>query len=106
MATSYAWRGAMITGLPNAGSVIGYTTNSWTLGCDASVKLLIKIWKHMKKIGATSVMPVRDRSDLASSKPAVSHSSTYFVAAQNRLPRITGESPVSPSRFTLKVAIC
>ncbi|KAI2618940.1 FAD/NAD(P)-binding domain-containing protein [Hypomontagnella submonticulosa] len=91
--TCYCWRGAMITGLPNAGMVIGYTKNSWTLGADANVKLLIKIWKHMKKIGATSVMPVNKQSDLSSSKPVVEHSSTYFVTAQSRLPRITGRSP-------------
>ncbi|KAI0000241.1 FAD/NAD(P)-binding domain-containing protein [Xylariaceae sp. FL0662B] len=94
VATSYAWRGAMLTGVPNAGAVIGYTTNSWTLGADASIKLLIKIWKHMRKIGATSVVPVRDQHDAVdNSKPVVSQSSTYFVTAQGRLPRITGESP-------------
>ncbi|KAI0383658.1 FAD/NAD(P)-binding domain-containing protein [Hypomontagnella monticulosa] len=91
--TRYSWRGAMITGVPNAGAVIGYTKNSWTLGADASVKLLIKVWKHMTKIGATSVMPIHTRADLPSSKPVVGHSSTYFVTAQGRLPRITGESP-------------
>ncbi|KAI1138015.1 FAD/NAD(P)-binding domain-containing protein [Hypoxylon sp. FL0543] len=91
--TCYSWRGALLTGLPNAGAVIGYTTTSWTLGADASVKLLIKVWKHMKKIGATSVVPFHPQQDLASSKPVVEHSSTYFVAAQSRLPRITGRSP-------------
>ncbi|KAI2604642.1 FAD/NAD(P)-binding domain-containing protein [Hypoxylon sp. NC1633] len=91
--TSYAWRGAMLTGLPNAGSVIGYTVNSWTLGADASVKLLIKVWKHMQKIGATSVVPFCEDEDLSSSLPAVAHSSTYFVMAESRLPRITGKSP-------------
>ncbi|KAI1076234.1 FAD/NAD(P)-binding domain-containing protein [Whalleya microplaca] len=93
LGSSYAWRGAMLTGMPNAGAVIGYTINSWTLGADASIKLLIKIWKHMRKIGATSVVPVYDQCDVNDSKPVVSHSSTYFVAAQGRLPRITGQSP-------------
>ncbi|KAI0170015.1 FAD/NAD(P)-binding domain-containing protein [Hypoxylon sp. FL1284] len=93
VASCYAWRGVMLTGMPNAGAVMGYTTNSWTLGADASIKLLVKVWKHMNKIGATSVVPVHDQSDIRSSKPVVPHSSTYFVAAQDRLPRITGESP-------------
>ncbi|KAI1374344.1 FAD/NAD(P)-binding domain-containing protein [Hypoxylon crocopeplum] len=93
VATCYNWRGVMLTGVPNAGAVMGYTTNSWTLGADASIKLIIKVWKHMKKVGATSVVPVREQDDLALSRPVVSHSSTYFVLAQNRLPRITGESP-------------
>ncbi|KAI0839335.1 FAD/NAD(P)-binding domain-containing protein [Hypoxylon sp. FL0890] len=91
--SSYSWRGTMLTGVPNAGAVIGYTTTSWTLGADASIKLLTKVWKHMKKIGATSVVPFHPQQDLASSKPVVEHSSTYFVTAQGRLPRITGKSP-------------
>ncbi|KAI5865680.1 FAD/NAD(P)-binding domain-containing protein [Durotheca rogersii] len=91
--TCYAWRGVMLSGVPNAGAVIGYTLGTWTLGADASVKLLIKIWKYMKKIGATSVTPTRDQDDATPSQPVLSHSSTYFVAARDRLPRVTGESP-------------
>ncbi|KAI2467068.1 FAD/NAD(P)-binding domain-containing protein [Annulohypoxylon bovei var. microspora] len=91
--TRYCWRGAMLSGLPNAGTVTGYTTTSWTIGADACVKLLFKVWKHMKKVGATSVVPVHAQDDLHSSKPVVAHSSTYFVMAQSRFPRVTGESP-------------
>lgn len=85
----------MLSGLPNAGTVTGYTTTSWTVGADASIKLLIDVWKRMTKIGATSVMPVHSQDDISSSKPVVPHSSTYFVMAQSRFPRVTGESPVS-----------
>ncbi|OTA90711.1 hypothetical protein M434DRAFT_397800 [Hypoxylon sp. CO27-5] len=91
--TCYSWRGTMLTGVPNAGAIIGYTTSSWTLGADASTKLLIKVWKHMKKIGATSVVPIHPQQDISSSRPVVEHSSTYFVTSQSRLPRITGKSP-------------
>ncbi|KAI0879818.1 FAD/NAD(P)-binding domain-containing protein [Annulohypoxylon maeteangense] len=91
--TSYCWRGTMLSGLPNAGTVTGYTTTSWTVGADASIKLLIDVWKRMAKIGATSVVPVHSHDDIHSSKPVVAHSSTYFVMAQSRFPRITGESP-------------
>ncbi|OTB19267.1 hypothetical protein K445DRAFT_53834 [Daldinia sp. EC12] len=93
VASCYTWRGVMLTGIPNAGAIIGYTITSWTLGADSSIKLLIKIWKHMKKIGATSAVPVNAQSDFALSRPVVEHSSTYFVKAQDRLPRITGTSP-------------
>ncbi|KAI1105546.1 FAD/NAD(P)-binding domain-containing protein [Jackrogersella minutella] len=91
--TSYAWRGTMLTGVPNAATVIGYTTTSWTLGADANIKLIIKIWKYMKKIGATSVVPVRPQEGIHPSKPVVAQSSTYFVLAESRLPRITDRSP-------------
>ncbi|KAI1804258.1 FAD/NAD(P)-binding domain-containing protein [Daldinia bambusicola] len=93
LGSCYSWRGTMVTGVPNAGVIMGYTITSWTLGADSCVKLIIKLWKHMKKTGATSVVPVNAQSDLASSRPVVGHSSTYLVMAQGRLPRITGTSP-------------
>jgi cation diffusion facilitator CzcD-associated flavoprotein CzcO len=97
---SYCWRGAMTTGLPNMRAVVGYTTSPWTLGADTNVKLLISVYKEMKRRGATSAMPVFD-GDPADSKPMFDHSSTYFVSALDRLPVITGEAPwygrISPS---------
>ncbi|KAI0127086.1 monooxygenase [Xylariales sp. AK1849] len=91
--SSYTWRGSMLTGLPNLGSAFGYTTNSWTLGADASIRLTISVYKYMRKIGATSVVPVFDGGDSIASKPVVSASSTYFLDARGRLPRVTGKSP-------------
>ncbi|ORY55882.1 monooxygenase [Pseudomassariella vexata] len=90
----YVWRGCMLTGIPNAGAVIGYTTSSWTLGADACIRLLIQVYKRTVKIGATSAVPTFDETTHSVvSKPVVGHSSTYFVRARNRLPRITGENP-------------
>ncbi|KXJ96210.1 monooxygenase [Microdochium bolleyi] len=92
----YGWRGAMLTGLPNMGAVFGYTTTSWTLGADASVRLLIQVYKHMKQVGATSAVPVLDEAGRAApSKPVISHSSTYFVLAKDRLPKVTDQAPYS-----------
>ncbi|KAK9418844.1 hypothetical protein SUNI508_07616 [Seiridium unicorne] len=92
ISSAFTWRGCMLTGLPNMGAVIGYTTSSWTLGADACIKLLISVYKHMQNIRATSVIPVFD-GDETLSKPVVGHSSTYFLDARDRLPRVTGESP-------------
>lgn len=89
----YVWKGAMLTNLPNAGSVTGYTTSSWTLGADATVRLILRVYKYMKRIGATSVVPVFNEADKALAKPVISHSSTYFKNAKDRLPMITGDTP-------------
>ncbi|RYP33449.1 hypothetical protein DL767_004727 [Monosporascus sp. MG133] len=92
IASSLAWRGMMLSGVPNLATIIGYTIQSWTLGADASIQMLIRVYKHMRRIGATSAVPVHE-GDLTLSRPVVSHSSTYFVTAEKRLPRITGRSP-------------
>lgn len=89
---SFAWRGMMLSGLPNMGTIIGSTITSWTPAADASVKMLIRVYKHMKMVGATSAVPVHNEN-LKQSKPVVNQSSTYFVKAEKRLPRATGKSP-------------
>lgn len=89
---AYTWRGVMMTGLPNAASPIGYETSSWTLGADVSTILLIQVLKRMRRIGATSVTPVFDGDAASPSKPVLPNSSTYFLAARRRLPRITGDA--------------
>lgn len=100
VAQQFVWRGAMLTGVPNAGAVVGYTTSSWTLGADACAKLLIRVYRRMQRKGATSVVPVLDAADAAGpdgrpvvSRPVIGHSSTYFREAEGRMPRITGSSP-------------
>jgi cation diffusion facilitator CzcD-associated flavoprotein CzcO len=93
IAKTYAWRGCMMTGVPNCGAVIGYTRSSWTLGADACIKMLINVYKHMQKTGATSAMPVYDGDKSTKSEPVVNSSATYFVNAASRLPRSTGEDP-------------
>ena len=90
---SFAWRGLMLSGVPNMCWILGYTTGSWTAGADATIKMLIRVYKHMRKVGATSAVPDHDEEDLALSKPLMAHSSTYHVKAQGRLPRVKRESP-------------
>lgn len=92
IAKSYAWRGAMLTGVPNLGAVIGYTTSPWTLGADSSIKLLIMVYKRMKSSGATSAVPTMD-GDPTVSKPVIGYTANYFLTARDRLPLITGETP-------------
>ncbi|EWY92707.1 hypothetical protein FOYG_06192 [Fusarium oxysporum NRRL 32931] len=90
----YAWRGCMVDSVPNMGFVMGYVTTSWTPGADIMAKTLISVIKEMEKTGSTSVMPVLDEKDRSKpQKLPVSATSSYFVKAADRMPKVTDEGP-------------
>jgi hypothetical protein len=84
----------MMDSLPNMGFVMGYVTTSWTPGADLTAKILTNVVKEMEKTGSTSVMPVLD--DKEKTKPQklpVNATSSYFVKAADRMPKVTGDGP-------------
>lgn len=89
----FAWRNFMLEGVPNMAMVIGYTNMSWTLGSDACLRLLMRVIHHMKKIGAVAVRPVVQNRETLKSEPLISMKSTYFLVAQDKLPRKAGVDP-------------
>ncbi|KAL2256674.1 hypothetical protein VTK26DRAFT_1318 [Humicola hyalothermophila] len=97
IADRYAWNGAMLEGVPNAGLIIGYTAFTWTPGADIRVRQLIKVIRHMEKLGAAEARPTvgaEERRRLEKrARPAVSLSSTYMVSAHKRMPRVAGVAP-------------
>jgi cation diffusion facilitator CzcD-associated flavoprotein CzcO len=91
----YCWNGSMLEGIPNSGTVVGYTAGTWTPGADARVRVLIKVIKHMDSIGATSAVPFinpEERRKLPR-KSALKNSSTYIVRARERLPLVADVGP-------------
>lgn len=93
IAERFAWRNFMLEGVPNLAMVIGYTDMSWTLGSDVCLRLMLRVVKHMKGIGAAAVKPVvHDHANLKS-EPIISMKSTYFLVANDRLPRKANVDP-------------
>lgn len=95
IAERYCWHSSMLEGIPNTGTVAGYTASTWTPGADAHVRMLIRVIKHMDRVGATSVVPFIDpeRRKSFPQKPAVTNSSTYIVSAKDRLPIVADVGP-------------
>ncbi|KAL1883217.1 hypothetical protein Daus18300_000275 [Diaporthe australafricana] len=83
----FAWRNFMLEGVPNLAMVIGYTDMSWTLGSDACLRLLMRVIHHTKKIGAAAFRPVVQNREAMKAEPIISMKSTYFMVAQDMLPR-------------------
>ncbi|KAK3382192.1 hypothetical protein B0T24DRAFT_600715 [Lasiosphaeria ovina] len=84
----YVWNGAMIEGVPNYGFINGYTAATWTPGADVRALQVIKVMKRAQRNGARSATPYlapQEREHLPK-KPLLTLSSTYVVAALDKLP--------------------
>lgn len=54
----FAYKGMMISGVPNLSTVTGYTNNSWTLKADLVSRYVCRILQHLDENGYDSVVPV------------------------------------------------
>ncbi|KUI67733.1 FAD-containing monooxygenase EthA [Cytospora mali] len=93
VAKKFAWRNFMLEDVPNIAMVIGYTDMAWTLGSDACLRLFMRVIHHMKKIGAVAVRPVVQNREALKAEPIIGMKSTYFVVAQDRMPRKADVDP-------------
>ena len=95
VAGRYAWRSCMLEGAPNLCLIIGYAKGTWTPGADSHLTTVLSVFKHTKKIGATSVLPKvgeKERAKLARAS-VLDVSSTYVTAAADRMPLSGGRYP-------------
>jgi cation diffusion facilitator CzcD-associated flavoprotein CzcO len=53
-----AYKGMMLTGVPNFAFAIGYTNASWTLKCDLVSRYVCRLLEHLELHGYDSVVPV------------------------------------------------
>ncbi|KAI1810824.1 hypothetical protein GGS20DRAFT_565727 [Poronia punctata] len=81
----FAWKAAMIEGIPNLLFLTGYEDASWTLGADVSAHLFLRLLKLMEKKGSKVIVP--KASAPMEEKPMMSLSSTYVIKAPRVLPR-------------------
>jgi len=71
-----AYKGVMISGVPNFASVFGYTNASWTLKADLICAYVCRLLRFMEKRGVQTVTPVsRDRA----TAPFVEHFTPGYI---------------------------
>jgi cation diffusion facilitator CzcD-associated flavoprotein CzcO len=81
----FIWRGAMVTGLPNLATCIGYTNASWTLRADLTHRLVCRVLNHLRRRSLAAVVPVAD-ADLHE-RPLLDLSSGYVQRSIGSLPK-------------------
>jgi len=95
LSEEHAYRGVMISNLPNFFVAVGYTNASWTLKCDLNCLFVTRLLNQMKEKGREVVVPRYDAQQLESEE-LIDLSSGYIRRAQDILPK-------QGSRFPWKV---
>jgi monooxygenase len=57
VANRFMYRGHMLSGVPNAAMVLGYTNASWTLRADLTWQAVCRLLNHMRDHGYTAATP-------------------------------------------------
>ena len=80
-----AYKGMMLSDVPNLALCFGYTNASWTLRADLIAEWVCRLLRHMDRRGATIAVPRRDPS--VETAPFLTFTSGYVQRAIDRLPK-------------------
>jgi cation diffusion facilitator CzcD-associated flavoprotein CzcO len=80
-----AYKGAMLSDVPNMAYTFGYTNASWTLKAGLTAKYVCRLLRHMDAHGLDVATPRRDPAMTA--KPSLDFTSGYVLRAGNILPK-------------------
>jgi len=86
-----AYKGMMLSGLPNVFVAFGYTNASWTLKADLTASYVCRLFKHMDKRGYRFVSPQHDPAQ--TTQAFLDFSSGYVQRASAMLPKQGAASP-------------
>ncbi|NEW59467.1 NAD(P)/FAD-dependent oxidoreductase [Nocardia cyriacigeorgica] len=96
IAESFAYRGMLLSGIPNWAMAIGYTTSSWTLKISLMCRYFIDLVKHMDAHGYDRAVPIplpgMDR------RPVMDLESGYAKRGAKMLPK---QGPTAPWRMAM-----
>jgi cation diffusion facilitator CzcD-associated flavoprotein CzcO len=86
-----AYKGMMLSGVPNFAYVIGYTNASWTLKADLVSEYVCRLLQHLRGHGYDAVVPVRDET--VEEEPFMDFASGYVQRSLHLLPKQGSRAP-------------
>jgi monooxygenase len=89
---TFAYRGMMLSGVPNMAFSFGYTNQSWTLGSDLTAREICTILSHMDRYGHTQCTP-RVHDPAVAPVQFLDLSSGYVRRAMDRFPKQGTKDP-------------
>ncbi len=87
-----AYKGMLLTGLPNMAFTIGYTNASWTLKADLVSEFVCRILNYMDAKGYDTVVP-QHPGDSVEERPLMDFTPGYILRALDRLPKAGAKVP-------------
>lgn len=97
LSDTVAYKGMMLSGVPNFSLTVGYTNASWTLKADLVALYVCRLLRHMDAEGYQTVSPIApdiDRRDELT--PLIDLQSGYVLRSINALPK---QGPAAPWRL-------
>ncbi|GAB11479.1 monooxygenase [Gordonia araii NBRC 100433] len=94
-----AYRGAMLSGVPNFIMAIGYTNSSWTLKIGLLCEWFCRVLSHMDRDGYASVRPVAPKN--METRPILDFDAGYVKRALDTLPK---QGAADPWKTTMAVS--
>jgi monooxygenase len=91
LSDTVAYKGMMLTGVPNFALTIGYTNASWTLKADLVSEYVCRLLAEMDRIGATVVTP--QEPPPGPRDPLLNLQANYIKRGIDRLPKQTRGGP-------------
>ena len=89
---STAYKALMLSDVPNAALIFGYTNASWTLKADISSEYICRLLKHMDRTGTRQATP-RMNDASVSQEPFIDMQSGYFQRAKHKFPKQGSKAP-------------
>ncbi|GHE91821.1 flavin-binding monooxygenase [Amycolatopsis deserti] len=90
-----AYKGMMLSGVPNYAFTIGYTNASWTLKADLVAGYVCRLLNHLDEHGYTTCTPVPPPS-VTATEPLIDLKSGYVLRSLDKLPK---QGPAAPWRL-------
>ncbi len=87
-----AYKGMMVSGVPNLALAIGYTNSSWTLKCDLTCEYVCRILNHMDARGYTQCRPHNDDPTVREI-PLLDFAAGYVLRSIDKFPRQGSRPP-------------
>ena len=91
LGATVAYKGMMLSGVPNFALTIGYTNASWTLKADLVAGYVCRLLRHLDATGQQVVTPVAPTDDALS--PIIDLRSGYVLRSVDGLPKQGSRAP-------------
>jgi len=87
-----AYKGTMLSGVPNFALTIGYTNASWTLKADLVSDYVCRLLRYMDRHGYDVCVPVNDDPDVAE-RPLLDFAAGYIMRSMHEFPKSGSRTP-------------